>query len=136
LRAGSEVRLVEAWHEALNSKDADLLASLCSPDVEVGGPRGSGRGADVLREWVARADVHLVTRRVYHRPGTVVAEQEARWRDAGTGETTGARTVASVFTLRNGRVAGVFRYDSLADALRAAGLAGPHGASAGGGGVA
>jgi hypothetical protein len=38
----SEVRVVEAWHAALNEGDVDRLVGLSHPDVEVGGPRGVG----------------------------------------------------------------------------------------------
>ncbi|MEJ7841482.1 MAG: hypothetical protein WKF95_06890 [Rubrobacter sp.] len=36
-----EVEAVLAWHEALNAGDAERLASLSHPEVEVGGPQGS-----------------------------------------------------------------------------------------------
>ena len=50
-----------------------------------------------------------------------MVEEAATWRDAQTGETTGAATVARVFQLDGGLVAGIFRYDGLEDALRRAG---------------
>jgi hypothetical protein len=53
------VRVVEAWHEALNEGEVDRLVGLSHPDVEVGGPRGTRRGARLLREWVDRANVRL-----------------------------------------------------------------------------
>jgi hypothetical protein len=46
----SELRVVEAWHEALNGGEVDRLVDLSHPEVEVGGPRGTGRGAQLLRE--------------------------------------------------------------------------------------
>jgi uncharacterized protein (DUF3084 family) len=51
-------------------------------------------------------------------------EEAATWHDAQTGETVGAATVATVFELDGGSVAGIFRYDDLEDALRRAGLDG------------
>ena len=119
-----EVRVVEAWHEALNSGDAERLVGLSHPEVEVGGPRGAGRGAQLLREWVDRANVRLRPRRVFHRGATVVVEEDAEWRDPDTGEVTGARAVASVFAVGDGRISSVVRHDDLAGALRAAGLDG------------
>jgi ketosteroid isomerase-like protein len=118
----SEVRVVRAWHEALNTGDVDLLATLSHPDVEVGGPRGTGRGAQLLREWVDRANVHLDPRRVFHRVNTVVVEQEAKWRSADTGQVTGGQVVASVFVVRDDQIARVVRYPDLTDALRAVNL--------------
>jgi len=75
---------------------------------------------------MTRANVRLEPLRLFHRGGTVVAEEAATWRDAGTGETTGAATVATVFKLDGGSVSGIFRYDGLADALRGAGLGGSY----------
>ena len=54
----------------------------------------------------------------------MVVEEAATWRDAQTGETVGAATVATVFELDGGLVTGIFRHDGLEDALRSAGLDG------------
>jgi ketosteroid isomerase-like protein len=120
-----EVRIVKDWHEALNG-DPDRLVELSHPDVEVGGPRGSGHGTRLLREWVDRANISLEPRRFFHRAETVVVEEEAEWRSAKTGEATGSQTAGSVFVVRDGRVARVMRYDDLAGALRAANIDGSH----------
>jgi ketosteroid isomerase-like protein len=120
-----EVRIVKDWHEALNG-DPDRLVELSHPDVEVGGPRGSGHGTRLLREWVDRANISLEPRRFFHRAETVVVEEEAEWRSAETGEATGSQTAGSVFVVRDGRVARVMRYDDLAGALRAANIDGSH----------
>ena len=117
-----EVGIVAAWHEALNGGGVERLVALSHPDIEMGGPREGGRGAQVLREWVARAGVSLEPRRVFHRADLVVVEQGAAWRDAETGEVTGSRAVGSVFVVRDGRIASVVRHPTLADALRAADL--------------
>lgn len=126
-RKTPEVRTIEAWHEALNAADTDRLAALSHPDVEVGGPRGSGRGAELLRDWVERANITLRPLRFFQRAETVVVEGDAEWRDGGSGETTGSRTLGSVFAVRDGRVSRVIRYPDLASALRAAGLYEPQG---------
>ena len=120
-----EVEAVLAWHEALNAGDAESVASLAHPEVEVGGPRGSARGRQVLKDWVGRANVRLEPLRTFQRAGTVVVEAAATWRDAGTGEAVGMATVATVFALDRGMVAGIFRHDGLEEALRDAGLDGP-----------
>ena len=117
-----EVRVVGDWHEALNAGDADRLVALSHPDVEVGGPRGTGRGAVLLREWVARTGIRIEPRRAFHRAAAVVVEGEAQWRDADAGRMTGGRTVGSVFVVQGGRVSRVVRYPDLASALLAAGL--------------
>lgn len=118
----TETNTVVAWHEALNAGDVERLVNLSHPDVEVGGPRGTGRGAELLREWVDRANIQLVPRRFFGRAETIVVEQEAAWRSANTGEVTGGQTIASVFVVRGGRVASVVRRDDLTGALSEAGL--------------
>lgn len=118
----SEVRIVNAWHKALNDNDVDHLVALSHPDVEVGGPRGTGQGVQLLREWIGRANIHLDTQRVFHRAETVVVEQRARWRLADTGQVTDSQTVGSVFVIRDEQIVRVVRYPDLASALRAVNL--------------
>lgn len=127
----SEVRIVEAWHEALNGGDVDRLLALSHPDVEMGGPRGTVRGAQVLREWVARANISIEPRHFFHDGGTVVVEGRAVWISPDNGKVTGDQPVGSVFVVRDALVASVARYDDLAGALSAANLdesheTGPH----------
>ncbi|HEX5912509.1 MAG TPA: nuclear transport factor 2 family protein [Rubrobacter sp.] len=118
----SEVHVVEAWHAALNEGDVDRLVGLSHPDVEIGGPRGIGRGVQLLREWVDRANVRLDPRRVFRRGSTVVVEQSGQWRSAESGEVIGSQTVASVFTVCDGLVTSLVRYEDLSEALKTAGL--------------
>jgi ketosteroid isomerase-like protein len=119
--------LVSAFHQAVNAPDVARLHQLVTPDVEVGGPRGSGRGADLMAEWIARAGVRLTPRRVLARGPVVVVEQEATWKEATwngaeTGAPASSQTVATVFVVRDGRISSVVRHGSLEDALRASGL--------------
>jgi hypothetical protein len=113
--------IVVAWHAALNAPDLDALLALSSTDVEVGGPRGSGRGADLLRDWVARAGIHMQPARLFARAGSVVVEETARWRDEN-GQLTAPQPAACTFAVSDGQVVSVFRYPDLASALAAAGL--------------
>jgi hypothetical protein len=69
-----ELHIVETWHEALNGGEVDRLVELSHTEVEVGGPRGTGRGAQLLREWVDRANIRLEPRCVFHHADTVVVE--------------------------------------------------------------
>jgi SnoaL-like domain len=118
----SEVAVVAAWHDALNAGEADRLASLVSADIEVGGPRGSGRGVDLLREWVDRAGIHLEPLRVFRRGDIVVVEQRATWRSAETGQPGEPVLVTSIFTVRDNHIHSIMRYDDLDTALNVAGL--------------
>ena len=115
----AEVAVVLAWHEALNAGDLDRLAGLVDEEVEVVGPRGSGRGVALLRDWATRAGVRLKPGRVFHLGEAVVVEQRVRWRDAATGQAGEPRTVASAFLVRSGRVRRVARYGDVGTALAA-----------------
>lgn len=117
-----ELHVVEAWHEALNDGAVDRLVKLSHPEVEVGGPHGTGRGAQLLREWMKRANIHLEPRRIFHHGDTVVVEQRAQWRSIDTGRLIDSQTVSYVFVVHDGRVNRVVRYPDLADALSASGL--------------
>ena len=117
-----ELRVVEAWHEALNGGEVDRLVELSHPEVEVGGPHGTGRGAQLLREWVDRANIRLEPRRIFHHADTVVVEQRAQWRSTDTGRAISSQTVGSVFVVRDGRVNRVVRFPDIANALDAAHL--------------
>jgi hypothetical protein len=116
----SHVEIVLAWHAALNAGDVERLVSLSTPDVEVGGPRGSGTGVDLLRDWVARARIQLEPLSWQLMHGAVVVEQSARWQTAD-GELTEPQVAASVFRVSAGKVASVIRHADLATALEAAG---------------
>jgi ketosteroid isomerase-like protein len=124
--SATELHVVEAWHDALNDDEVDRLVELSHPEVEVGGPRGTGRGAQLLREWVSRANIRLEPRRVFHQADTVVVEQWAEWYSADTGQVNGGQTVGSVFVVRDGQVTRVVRYPDLADALGATDLDASH----------
>ena len=111
-----------AWHAALNAGDVPRLLDLSTADVEVGGPRGVGRGADLLRDWVDRAQIHLEPGRLVHDGATVVVEETAAWRAAESGQMGSGQPVATVFSVVDGRVARAVRYPDLEAALQAAGV--------------
>jgi SnoaL-like domain len=113
--------VVRAWHDAVNRGDADTLVALCVEDIEVGGPRGSARGRELLRDWLDRAGIQLKPRRWFASPAEMVVEQVATWRGPD-GEVTDPQSIASWFTVEAGLVKRTVRYDSLTDALAAAGL--------------
>ena len=114
---------VRAWHAAVNAGDLERLVALSSSDIEVAGPRGSGRGEKLLRDWFGRAGVRLEPLQIFSRDtDVVVVEQRATWA-APEGDTASPpRTVASVFSVVDGRVTRVMRYADLASALEASGL--------------
>src|SRR5262249_9931828 len=114
--------VVRRWLDAANRQDADALLALSDPDIEVVGPRGSARGHQALREWLARAGLAVETRRAFSRGDVVVLAQHGVWRSPASGEVVGAADMASSFWLGGGRVVRYARYDDLAVALKQAGL--------------
>lgn len=119
---GSPVEIAAAWQAAANEQDVDALLDLSDANIEVAGPRGSGYGHQLLREWLARAGLTLSTLRVFARGDMVVFEQRGVWHSPETGEVTGKRVLASVLEVRDGRVVKVALFDALERALEAAGL--------------
>jgi len=116
------LELITAFHEAVNTADADRLASLAAEDVEVGGPRGTAQGKVLLREWVVRVGVQFHPVRIFTAGDVAVVEQDAEWIAPMTGESRGRTIVATLFRARAGLLSSVVRYDSLNDALAAGGL--------------
>ncbi len=118
----SSVALVLAWQQAANSQDSDRLIALSTPDIELVGPRGSGHGHQLLRDWLGRAGLHLTTLRAFARDNIVVLAQHGVWHSIETGEITSERDLASRFRLENQRIDQIARHDDLNTALNEARL--------------
>ena len=118
----NSVMMVQAWLDAANTQNADDLIALSDPNIEIIGPRGSGYGHQLLRDWLGRADLRLETRRLFARGDSIVVEQHGVWRSVETGDVTGERDIASRFRVDGERIVQFARYDSLSDALAEAGL--------------
>lgn len=75
------VQTVTAWHEAVNRGDIEAAIGCCHPDVEVVGPRGTGRGHDLMRGWLSRSGIRLEPQHELSESaaGRVVVEELARW---------------------------------------------------------
>lgn len=113
---------VLAWLAAVNSRDNEAALALTAADVAIVGPRGTGRGREVLREWLNHAGATFETRAVFARDGAVVVAQHGVWRAAGSDTVTGSAVVATRFRVANGRVCEIQRYDEIDLALAEAGL--------------
>ncbi len=116
------VAIVQAWQEAANAQNIDRLLELSDPNIEIVGPRGSGFGHQLLKDWVGRAGLNLETLRAFVDSNKVVVEQQGKWRSLDTGEIVGEKTLASVFQVNERQVVKFARYDSLAEALEASGF--------------
>jgi hypothetical protein len=114
--------IAQVWQDAASNQDVDRLLDLSDPQIEIVGPRGSGCGHQLLRDWVARAGLSLTTLRVFARGNAVVIAQHGVWRSGETGEIAGEADVASHFRVDDGRVVRVARFDSLDAALAEAEL--------------
>jgi hypothetical protein len=119
--AHGELATVERWLHAVNDADREALLAVTAPDMEIVGPRGIGRGHDLLADWLERA--HFTSQALRWFCGTegrVVVEQDATWMAPG-GQPSQAR-VASGFIVRQQLVARFERFDALHAALQALGL--------------
>lgn len=114
--------IIEVWHEAVNAGAADRAGSLCTEDVEIGGPRGSGHGRELLVDWVRHAAIRLEPVRWFCGEPDVVVEQDARWVDPATGELGDPIRLATAFGVASGRISRVLRHPDPAAALAGLGL--------------
>jgi ketosteroid isomerase-like protein len=121
----SALKIVADWHTALNEGQVERLVEMVRPDVEVGGPRGKTKGAGVVREWFGRANIRLWPLRYFARQDTVIVEERGEWIAPDSGQVTGSQSVATVFTVRDGLIAGILRYDNIETALKEGGLGWP-----------
>jgi hypothetical protein len=116
------VAVVQAWQEAANAQNIERLVELSDANIEIVGPRGSGYGHQLLRDWLARAGLTLTSLRTFARDDVVVVAQHGVWRSVETGEVQGEAELASLFRVDGQRVIQFARYDSLDAALEAGGL--------------
>jgi mannose-6-phosphate isomerase-like protein (cupin superfamily) len=119
---GASIAVVQDWHDAVNAGDLDRVTELVHDDVEIGGPRGTARGADRVRDWVTRTQILIEPERWFQQGQDIVVAQQARWRTPDSGELGAPHDIACAFRIRDGRVQRVVRYDSLPEALAATGL--------------
>jgi len=120
--ASSPTDTVLAWLDAVNAGATEAALERTAPDVAIVGPRGIGRGREVLRAWLGHAGATFATRAVYAGGDAAVVAQRGVWRDAASGAVRGEADVATRFRVAGGQVAEIQRYDDLAAALRDAGL--------------
>jgi SnoaL-like domain len=120
-----QLATIEAWHQAVNAGAVDRVGQLCTADVEIGGPRGSGRGRELLVDWVRRAGIRLEPVRWFCGPTGAVVEQDARWIDPVTGRLGAPTRLATAFGVADRRIFRVLRHPDTPAALAGLGL-GPH----------
>lgn len=117
--------LINAWHVAVNNRDLAAAEATVADPVEVSGPRGTHTiTAQEFANWITRSGIRF--RPLSAHPVddvTMVIEQEATWPDNADADAaaTPSTPVATLFKIRDGRLATIRRFDSLHDALRATG---------------
>lgn len=117
-----QLAIIEAWHVAVHSGDRVQAGELCTGDVEVGGPRGSGHGRDIVVDWVGHAGIQLTPVRWYCGTAGAAVEQDACWADSATGALSAPMRLATAFAVEAGRISRILRHAELARALAALGL--------------
>lgn len=122
MQQADAVAVVYAWQDAANRQDVEQLVALSDANIEIVGPRRSGFGQQLLRDWLARAGLTIETQRTFARENVVVVAQHGVWRSVETGEVTGEADLASRFRVEQGRVVQFARYDRLDTALTEASL--------------
>jgi hypothetical protein len=123
-QSANVVNIVSRWHEMLNEGDLERFTDLHAQNVEFVGPRGSGHGAGLVRDWAERSGIRLEPVRSYGsgENGALVVTQQASWRDPETGDFGDSIEAATAFQVINGEVTRIARFDTLPEALRFAGL--------------
>ena len=122
MQSAPAVNVVRAWLAAANQQNLAQLLALSATDIELIGPRGGGRGHQLLAEWLDRAGLTLTTQRIFARDQVVVVAQQGVWRASDTGAVVGTSAVASLFRVAQGQVVAFARYDDLETAFAAAQL--------------
>lgn len=120
--ATDPLTVIARWQAAVSASDLEALRALSTDDIEIVGSRGPGRGIAFAEEWVRKTGIGLQTMRAFPRGDVVVVQQAARWAAGADSAEAPERVIATIFTVRDERVARAVRYEDLASALAAADL--------------
>jgi len=122
----SLIDVVKEWGRAIDDLDEEALIALADREIELVTSRGTQRGHDALRTWLAKQTYGVVpsyeTRRAFVAKDTVVVDVRVEFRFLDGGEVVGSEDAAVVFAIRDGLVRRIAPQPSLAAALSAAGL--------------
>jgi hypothetical protein len=66
--------LAITWTEALNRRDAERLRDLSAAEIELLGPKGKGKGHELLSHWLGRAGATFQTVKVFARGNAAVLD--------------------------------------------------------------
>ncbi len=116
------IAVVLAWQDAVSGQNVERVLELSAPDIQVVGPRGSGYGHQLVRDWMARAGLVFETQRIFARGDMVVVAQHGTWHAPETRAVTAEADTASLFKVEQGKITKFARYDALDTTLNEAGL--------------
>jgi ketosteroid isomerase-like protein len=120
--ASDPLTVIARWQAAVSAADFVALRALSTDDIEIVGSRGPGRGIPFAEDWVRKTGIALQTMRAFPRGDVVVVEQTARWPAGADSAEAPERVIATMFTVRDERIARAVRYEDLGSALAAAGM--------------
>jgi ketosteroid isomerase-like protein len=120
--ASDPLTVIARWQAAVSAADFEALRALSTDDIEIVGSRGPGRGIPFAEDWVRKTGIALQTMRAFPRGDVVVVEQTARWPAGADSAEAPERVIATMFTVRDERIARAVRYEDLGSALAAAGM--------------
>ncbi|MBY9074869.1 nuclear transport factor 2 family protein [Nocardioides sp. WL0053] len=109
---------LQEWHDAVNAGDVDAAVACCTEDVAIAGPRGIGHGHDLVRGWLTRSGIRLEPQEpLVEADGRFVVREVARWTTAGAPQGAPLEPTETwcVFTVTDGKVASIARFESPAD---------------------
>jgi len=122
----SPLEVVQAWGRALASFDEEALVGLAAEEIEIVGPRGTRRGHDALREWLAKQTYgvvpHVEPRRYFARGGAVVVVVRVELRYLEEGKLASAFDAVAAYAVEDGLVRKIVTHTDLDTALADAGL--------------
>lgn len=113
-----DAAVLAAWHDAVNAGDVEAAVRLCSEDVAVQGPRGTGYGHDLVRGWLRRSGIRLTPQEdLAGRDGRFLVRELAHWTtaDAPDAAPTEPTETWCVFTVADRRITSVARFETEAD---------------------
>jgi hypothetical protein len=114
----SPSEVLAAWHNAVNAGDVEGAVACCTDDVAVAGPRGVGHGHDLVRGWLRRSGIRLTPQEdLVESGGRFVVREMAHWttEDAPDAAPKEPTETWCVFTVTDGLVASIARFESAAD---------------------
>ena len=109
-----DLAALRRWHDAANAGDVEGAVRECAGDVSVRGPRGTGQGHQLVRDWLTRSGIRLEPledlgdlQDTAERDGRYVVRERAQWTTAVSEPVE----THCVFVVYDALVRSIARYD-------------------------